>query len=499
VKMPAKLQHPDLEDAVVGYLSVAGAEGIRHINPDDFVSSLAGIVYAAALTLKKKGKPVQAFTIIEAVEANPHWLRLANDAAEAGGYMDWRDVLVNADSSTASNRRGADLVNEWLEDIAEAAQSRAATQIGVDLQSAEITPQEALRRLQGITSVASSGRAGVQIHTFKELYAYKKEEDTTTLLGDRWVCQGAQLLLVGQSGIGKSSLTVQASMTWGLGRPFFGIAPARPLKSLYVQAENDEGDMAEVVQGVMTDVINKSGMDKERCLKQLQDNLLMVRSTSQTGDEFVALVGDLCQEHGPFDLVFADPLLSFIGDDISQQSVASHFLRELCNPLAFRHKFAWVFSHHTGKPQSDSKARQHWNTNDYAYIGLGSSELTNWARAIAVLQTTHEEGTFKLLLAKRGRRAGVVNDEGHVQTCIGLRHAEKGLHWETAILPEEPEGEKGKRGAPKKISPVQEAELIVMAESWEGSKTDLYNAAAKRFKTSDRTIKDRLKELQNKA
>jgi len=303
-------------------------------------------------------------------------------------------------------------------------------------------------------------------------------------------------LLVGQSGIGKSSLTVQAAMTWGLGRPFFGIAPARPLKSLYLQAENDEGDMAEVVQGVMTYVINKSGMDKQQCLRELQDNLLMVRSTAQTGEEFVSLVGDLCQEHGPFDLVLADPLLSFIGDDISQQSVASHFLRELCNPLAFRHKFAWVFSHHTGKPQSDSKARQHWNTNDYAYIGLGSSELTNWARAIAVLQTTEYENTFRLLLAKRGRRAGVVDDLGQPETCIALKHADKGLHWEATTIPEEPEEEKGKRGRPKALSPVQEAELVAMAEAWEDGRGGLYEAAAKRFETTTKTIRNKLKSLE---
>ena len=37
----------------------------------------------------------------------------------------------------------------------------------------------------------------------------------------------------------------------GGGRPLFGIVPARPLKSLLIQAENDEGDLAEMRDGVI--------------------------------------------------------------------------------------------------------------------------------------------------------------------------------------------------------------------------------------------------------
>lgn len=475
----------------MGYLAVAGAEGIKTINPDAFASTLAGLVYAAALTLKKQGKPVQAFSLIAAIEGNPHWLRLANSAATEVGLPDWRDVLVHADSTTAHNARGVDLVNEWLADIAEAAQRRASVQIGADLQSAEISPQEAIRRLQEVAASSPADRAGVELHTIADLVKYKAEEDPTTLLGRRWVCQGGQLLLVGQSGIGKSSLTVQAAMTWALGMPFFGIAPQRPLKSLYIQAENDAGDMAEVVQGVLSYVVTKSGKTPAEALEMLNDNLVMVRSTAQTGEEFTALVSDLIQQHGACDLVFADPLLSFIGDDVSQQSVASHFLRELCNPIAFRHKFAWVFSHHTGKPQSDSKARAHWNASDYAYIGLGSSELTNWARAIAVLQTTKQDDTFKLLLAKRGARAGIADEHGLPATSVILQHGSHGLYWEPGKLDEDESAEgSGSAGRKPKLSPADVAQIkfdyslaedkgkfIAQAKAkYNASKTTIYEA-----------------------
>jgi hypothetical protein len=274
--------------------------------------------------------------------------------------------------------------------------------------------------------------------------------------------------------------------------PFFGMKPRQPLKSLIIQAENDMGDMAEVVQGVLTYVVTNSKLDQRTALEQLKQNIIFSRVTAQTGEAFIEVVRELITKHGPFDLVYGDPLLSFIGDDISQQAVASHFLRELCNPLAFEHNFAWVWSHHTGKPQSDSKSRAHWNANDYAYIGLGSSELTNWARAICVLQTTKHEGIFKVLLAKRGNRAAVVDEHGHPTTDIIIKHADKGLHWEVAELPEETQEEgkpQGKSGRPSALTAVQELEIVTMHAKWPENSRGFYSTAMSKYKVSHDTIK----------
>ena len=71
------------------------------------------------------------------------------------------------------------------------------------------------------------------------------ENDPDELLKNRYLCKGGGALWVAQTGIGKSSAELQAAILWAIGRPFFGIAPARPLKSLIIQAENDDGDLAE--------------------------------------------------------------------------------------------------------------------------------------------------------------------------------------------------------------------------------------------------------------
>jgi hypothetical protein len=52
------------------------------------------------------------------------------------------------------------------------------------------------------------------------------------------------------SGIGKSVLSVQAAIEFAIARTAFGIRPVRPLRSLIVQAEDNQGDMIEMARMV---------------------------------------------------------------------------------------------------------------------------------------------------------------------------------------------------------------------------------------------------------
>jgi len=71
------------------------------------------------------------------------------------------------------------------------------------------------------------------------------------LLRHRFLSRQGSLLIVGNTGIGKSSLTMQMMIHWALGRGCFDMLPARPLKSLLVQGENDFEDLAEMRDGVV--------------------------------------------------------------------------------------------------------------------------------------------------------------------------------------------------------------------------------------------------------
>ena len=81
----------------------------------------------------------------------------------------------------------------------------------------------------------------------------------------------------------------------------------------------------------------------------LQSRLEIVTDFASTGEEFTEAMRHLIEAHKP-DLVWFDPLLSFVGDDISRQDVCSRFLRQLLNPIADETGVVWMIMHHTPKP-----------------------------------------------------------------------------------------------------------------------------------------------------
>lgn len=290
-----------------------------------------------------------------------------------------------------------------------------------------------------------------------KLMNFDTENDPNNLLGQRWLCRGGSCLFVGQSGIGKSSLAMQMAVSWALGKEVFGIKPVKPLKSLLIQAENDFGDVSEMLRGTLGGLGIKT---PQEATSALQDRFAIVAESVQTGEEFANAVRLLVAKHKP-DLVWLDPLLSFIGDDISKQDVCSYFLRNLLNPIAHETGVVWMMMHHTPKPSTDPKSKSGWNATDHSYAGTGSSELTNWARAVCVLQSTKDEGRFVLRLAKRANRASATDVEGGRTNLIHLKHAEGSILWEQTAAPfvAEPKPKqkaKAKKAAPAKPKPTKE-------------------------------------------
>jgi RecA-family ATPase len=282
-------------------------------------------------------------------------------------------------------------------------------------------------------------------YSWEQLVNFKEDADITQLLGKRWICRGGSALWVGSSGLGKSVLCLQAAITWAAGRDLFGISPhGKPLKSLIVQAENDEGDVAEALQGILK-ALDLTVEELER----VKQNIVIVRDCTSTGERFVDRMRRLAEKHKP-DLAWVDPLLAFIGGDLSSQETAGGFLRNLLNPLALSGGFAWMLMHHTPKPTRDGSGYQ---GHDKAYSGFGSSELTNWARAVLMLSPCgqDEQGTYtyKLEVTKRGKRSGLrpgvtASDfiASKTQPLIHLKHADKGMAWIEVGAPEKSVGRK---------------------------------------------------------
>ncbi len=449
------------------------------------------------------GFPITA--VIDSGNKSLHaWVRV--DAADAAEYAERCDIVfswfesLNLDKANRNPSRYSRCPDGWRTVDGEPRRQRLlATELGAT-DWADWERHAAAEQLGSPTKLSS-------------LLQYDTKDDANTLLGNRWICKGGSLLLVGQSGIGKSSLNMQLAIGWALGRSdmTFGIKPVRPLKSLILQAENDDGDLAEVAQGVAAGFALS-----QDDLRDADSRLLWHRITTLTGAEFCGALENLVALHKP-DLVWVDPLLSFIGDDLSDAKVIAEFCATRLGSIALRSGAAFVLVHHTGKPPKDKGPLENWTSSDLAYSGLGSSALTNWAREVAVLvRQPTEEGappTFSLTMTKRRRRAGLQSTAGESTETIFLRHSTDGrIRWEQTDYERPEPKKKGREAAPEKPKvtfkigrpkklPEGAAEKVFSEMEKSGDPKvwkKLISEAAKEHSVSEKTISNEIAEIRLK-
>jgi hypothetical protein len=296
-------------------------------------------------------------------------------------------------------------------------------------------------------AAAEQGLGEVRQTSFAELLEYDTKHDPNTILGDRWLCKGGSVLINAQSGIGKSSLTMQLAIGWAIPRDTaelstfgelltFGILPVRPLKSLILQAENDLGDQSEILQSVICKY-GKGNCD-ERVRAELNDRLVFYRDNTHAGAEFLRVLEALVIRHQP-DIVWIDPLMCYLGDDISDQAVVTQFCNAL-NRISSKTGVIMALIHHLPKPR-EGTAR---TDSDLAYAGFGSSALTNWAREVVTLQRVEtpegEPPTCSLTMTKRRLRAGMMDLETNkLSARIYIRHSPNperdGMIWKPCAKP----------------------------------------------------------------
>jgi hypothetical protein len=162
-------------------------------------------------------------------------------------------------------------------------------------------------------------------------------------------------------------------------------------------------------------------------LEQFRANVKFLRQDSRTGPAFINFAGKMIKRYQP-DIVFADPLLAYIGGDLIKQEVASKFLRDQLNPILNKTGVAWFWIHHVGKPGSQKKGQEK-TSEELKYSGLSLSELQNVAREIITLRDIGD-GLFELHFGKRHRRTGIVDENGHKVRSINIRHSDHGIAWE---------------------------------------------------------------------
>jgi len=231
-------------------------------------------------------------------------------------------------------------------------------------------------------------------------------DPSLTLLGDRFLCVGGGCLLVSYTGVGKSTSGIQQDMLWSVNKPAFGIKPARALRILCIQAENDEGDQIEAANGVAK-ALNFTNEE----LAQIDKNTRYVYHCQTTGEDFLAVVARELAAW-PCDLLRLDPLMAYVGADITKPEAIAKFLRNGLNPLLQRYRAAAIVVHHTPKPTSES-VKMRRKLHEWVYAAAGSYDLMGWARACLVIAATEDPAVFRWIGAKRGKRLDWADDDAH--------------------------------------------------------------------------------------
>jgi hypothetical protein len=314
-----------------------------------------------------------------------------------------KSVVEHFFVSSMTTEAGLMLRQEHVDMIADSAILREASLIA----SRATDPDTLLEHYARLSDKrkALSIRQGAQQMRLDELMAFDRKADPTNVLGNRWLCRGGSLVMAGQAGTGKSALMMQAAINWTLGQDFFGIKTndGMKMRTLVIQAENDAGDVAESMQ----DQIKGLGLSEFQ-KDDLKDRMFIYRESVATGKEFGDVLRKLVVQHQAT-ICFVDPLMAFVGADISETAEAAKFLRHIIQPILNETGVIIVFMHHTGKPKS-SKDKEGQTAADLAYQLFGSSEVTNWAREIACLQRCPgEEQIYRFGLTKRRMRAGMTD------------------------------------------------------------------------------------------
>jgi RecA-family ATPase len=266
-----------------------------------------------------------------------------------------------------------------------------------------------------------------QEFTLDSIISYDPLNDPDNLIGDRWIRRGSSMLFVGQSGCGKSSMAFYQGLCWANGSHWFGVQPVRPLKIAYIQAENDIADQHDALKGAAMSVFGP--YDWEERLRK--SGMMFFREATRTGADFATMLRRLVRKTKA-DIVYIDPLLSYMGGNPADIETCSNFTRHMLQPIMMETGVVLILVHHFPKPKG--KDDQPQSVADMAYSGFGSSDLTNWAREVIVMKEVgfNNPRRFMLGMAKRADRAGMMDDNEKKTGSILIQRGVGTISWKYA-------------------------------------------------------------------
>jgi hypothetical protein len=249
------------------------------------------------------------------------------------------------------------------------------------------------------------------------------------LIGDRFLCRGGGMVIFGPSGVGKSTFTAGLCVAFARGEAYLQIRPSGPLKILVIQAENDDGDLHEQLQGAIGELMEGDKIS-------LAERLRFATVDHLSGSDFLTnAVSRYLDKERP-DLLVIDCLSAYLGDSPTEPKALIGFLRNGLTKLLRQFNCGCVVVHHTSKTTNQNS--EVWKASDMQYAMAGGADLANWMRSGLFIKATDLPDVFMLHVTKRMGRLGWRNAEGEASSTMLIRHSKRAkegtlsLRWEIA-------------------------------------------------------------------
>lgn len=256
--------------------------------------------------------------------------------------------------------------------------------------------------------------------SISKLVKYKPNTTDDFLIGNGFLSRGGSVLVCGEPGSGKSKLSQHLIYALALGLPFLGFTPSRKHKVLYVQNEDTLDDMHESLVGFRL----QQGLTAAQ-VRELDAQCVIINAVGLSGDKFVDALDDCIRKYKP-DIVVTDPLLAFIGCDLTNQAKVTEFLREKMAPLMQANRCGWICVHHSSKG-----AAGNGYGGSKVNKALGSIEIAAFFRGIIDLERKRADANgCALEVTKRFKQAGLRSDDGKLTNRLNLRCGEEHISWE---------------------------------------------------------------------
>jgi KaiC/GvpD/RAD55 family RecA-like ATPase len=192
--------------------------------------------------------------------------------------------------------------------------------------------------------------------------------------------EGSGMILTGESGIGKSLLTLEFAIKISKGLSLWGYDVVKPRKIIFIQKENPEYTvqtrLKRIMRGLSVNHLPNIQLVDRKFRADLGNSMDLKKIT------------DLIEKSGA-EIVILDPLSSYHHANENDNMAMRRILDNLTDISAVT-KCSWIVVHHEGKPSDDRQGK--WRFR-------GASSIRDWADTMIGLtyKSNNEKKTLRLL------------------------------------------------------------------------------------------------------